>query len=115
MQVEDSSEEGLILKRHIIRHFDKEDVRTYGLSFAVETQPSSSLFGSVIIRRQQNKNHGRLKSAERFDIVYNPHFNPNSADRILFRTAVEKDHIGTYLVSLCKQACLSVQSLSYSL
>src|SRR3712207_8245214 len=36
-QVEDYDEEGLMLKRHIIRHFDKEDVRTYGLSFAVQT------------------------------------------------------------------------------
>lgn len=101
-QVEDNSEEGLILKRHIIRYFDKEDVRTYGLSFAIQTQPSSSMFGSVIIRKQQNKNPHKLKSLERFDILYNPDFNPNSGELVLFRSAVEKDHIGTYLVSLCK-------------
>lgn len=101
-QVEDNSEESLILKRHVIRYFDKEDVRTYGLSFAVQIQPSSSLFGSVIIRKQQNKNPHKLKSLERFDILYNPDFNPNSGELIMFRDAVEKDHIGTYLVSLCK-------------
>jgi len=101
-QVEDEHEDSLQLKRHIIRYFDKEDVRTYGLCFAVQAKSSSSMFGSVIIRRQQNKNPHRLKSLERFDILYSPDFNPNSSELIIFRESVEKDHIGTYLVSLCK-------------
>jgi len=100
--VGDTGEEGLILKRHIVRYFDKEDVRTYGLSFAVQIYASSSMFGSVIIRKQQNKNPHKLKSLERFDILYNPDFNPNSGELIMYRDGVEKDHIGTYLVSLCK-------------
>ncbi len=101
-QVEDNSEDGLQLKRHIIRHFDKEDVRSYGLCFAVQTKPSSSMFGSVVIRKQQNKNPHRLKSLERFDILYTHDFNPNSSDLIMFRENVEKEYLGTYLVSLCK-------------
>lgn len=101
-QVGDTGDEGLVLKRHIVRYFDKEDVRTYGLSFAVQVYASSSVFGSVIIRKQQNKNPHKLKSLERFDILYNPDFNPNSGELIMYRDGVEKDHIGTYLVSLCK-------------
>jgi rubredoxin len=101
-QVGDTGEEGLILKRHIVRHFDKEDVRTYGLSFAIQIYASSSMFGSVIIRKQQTKNPHKLKSLERFDILYNPDFNPNSGELIIYRDSVEKDHIGTYLISLCK-------------
>jgi len=101
-QVGDTGDEGLILKRHIVRYFDKEDVRTYGLSFAVQIYQSSSMFGSVIIRKQQNKNPHKLKSLERFDILYNPDFNPNSGELVMYRDGVEKDHIGTYLVSLCK-------------
>ena len=46
-QVEDNCESGLQIKRQIIRYFDKEDVRTYGLSFAVKTRRFSSMFGSV--------------------------------------------------------------------
>ncbi|MBD0288954.1 MAG: rubredoxin, partial [Flavisolibacter sp.] len=99
-QVED--EEGLLVKRHIIRHFDKEDVRTYGLCFAVQTKPTSSLFGSVIIRKQSTKNPHRLKSLERFDILYTKDFNPNESEVELFRENVEKEHLGTYLVALCK-------------
>ncbi|MFX8531478.1 hypothetical protein ABTM17_19275, partial [Acinetobacter baumannii] len=59
-QVEDETDEGLIIKRHIIRHFDKEDVRTYGLIFAVETLPSANMYGSVIIRLKPNKRASRL-------------------------------------------------------
>lgn len=101
-QVEDKTEDGLIIKRHVIRHFDKEDVRTYGLSFAVQTRLTSSMFGSVIIRKQELKNPDRLKSLDRFDILYKKDFNPNSSNLQMFRQNVEKEHLGTYLVSLCK-------------
>jgi rubredoxin len=101
-QVEDNSEEGLQLKRHIIRHFDKEDVRTYGLSFAVQTKPTSSMFGSVIIEKQQTKNPHKLKSLERYNILYRKNFNPNERESVMFRESVEKEHLGIYLTSLCK-------------
>ncbi len=101
-QVEDNNESGLVLKRHVIRYFDKEDVRTYGLCFAVKTKSSSGIFGSVIIRKQDKDNRSRLKSSERYEILYTVNFNPNSSEYILYRDNVEKDHLGTYTVSLCK-------------
>ncbi len=96
------SEEGLMLKRLIIRHFDKEDVRTYGLCFAVQTKAMSSLFGSVIISKQTVKNPHRLRSLDRYNILYKEGFHPNSSKLVLFRENVAKDYLGTYLVSLCK-------------
>ncbi len=101
-QVEDQIEEGLQLKRNIIRHFDKEDVRTYGLCFAVQTKTTSSMFGSVVIRKQPSKNPHRLRSLDRYDILYKKKFNPNERETVLFREGVEREHIGIYLVSLCK-------------
>jgi rubredoxin len=101
-QVEDNTEDGLVVKRHVIRYFDKEDVRTYGLSFAVETKPAASVFGSVIIRRIQKKNPHNLRSIDRFDILYRKDFNPNAGELMRFRENVEKEHIGVYLVSLYK-------------
>lgn len=101
-QVEDFSEEGLQLKRHIIRHFDKEDVRTYGLCFAVQTKPASSMFATIVIQKQQMKNPHRLKSLHRYNILYKKTFNPNEGETVLFREGVEKEHLGVYLVSLCK-------------
>ena len=101
-QIEDDSERGRQIKGHIIRHFDKEDVRTYGLCFAVQTKPSSKLFGSVLIRMQENKNPNKSRALDRYDILYKKEFNPNTDELIPFREGIEKEHISTYLVSLCK-------------
>ena len=101
-QVEDNCEDGLQLKRQVIRHFDKEDVRTYGLCFAVKMKTSSSIMGSVIIRKQETRNPGRLKALERFEILYTADFNPNTSHIISYRKGIEKEYLGIYLVSLCK-------------
>ncbi len=101
-QVEDGQEDGLILKRHIIRYFDKEDVRTYGLCFGIQVKSFSGGFGSVIIRKQPAKHSNRLKSLERYTILHTRGFNPNSGDLVLFREQVPKEYLGPYLVSLCK-------------
>lgn len=101
-QVEDGAEEGLQVKRQVIRYFDKEDVRTYGLCFAVQTRPASSMFGSVVIEKLQTKNPHKLKSLERFNILYKKNFNPNERENVLFRENIKKEHLGIYLASLCK-------------
>ena len=101
-QIEDNCEEGLNLKRYLIRQFDKEDVRTFGLCFAIKTQPHTGLFGSIIIRKLINESANQRKNLDRYDILYTRDFNPNSKDFILFRENIEKENLGVYLVSLCK-------------
>ena len=101
-QVEDICEEGLTLKRYLIRQFDKDDVRTFGLSFAIKTEPKSGLFGSVIIQKQLNEYANQRKALDRYDIHYMSDFNPNSKNLTLFRKNVQKEDLGTYLISLCK-------------
>jgi len=101
-QVEDGNNEGLAIKRQVIRQFDKEDVRTFGLCFAVKTQPKSGVFGSVLVRRQFALVRGQLKPLEKYDILYAAGFNPNSKEFILFRGNVDKEHIATYLIAICK-------------
>lgn len=101
-QVEDTSEGGLMIKRLIIREFDKKDIRAYGLCFAVKTQPKSDVFGSVLIRRQFNLIRGKLRPLNKFDILYSVDFNPNSKDYILFRSGIVKEHLATYLIAMCK-------------
>ncbi|MGV3768013.1 MAG: rubredoxin [Chitinophagaceae bacterium] len=99
--VEDGSEEGLMLKRMLVHHFDKEDLRTYGLCFAIKTKPKSGLTGSVVIRRQEMG--VKTKSAtDKFDILYTKDFNPNTRELVLFRSRVGKEEMGTYLSALCK-------------
>ena len=81
-QVEDTNEEGLGIKQSIIRQFDKDDIRTFGLCLAIKTQANSGLFGSVIVRKQLTTIRGKLKPLDRFDILYTEDFNPNSKNFI---------------------------------
>ena len=68
----------------------------------MKTQPKSGVFGSVLIRRQFSSIRGQLKPLEKYDILYTQDFNPNSKEYIMFRENVEKEHLGTYLIGLCK-------------
>ncbi len=99
-QVEDLCEDGLVLKRYIVSQFDRDDLRTFGLCFAIKTRPKSGLFGSVIIQRCEGKNAN--KRMDRYDILYTKNFNPNSKELILFRSQVAKENLPIYLASLCK-------------
>ena len=98
-QVEDLATEGLSLKKAIIREFDDEDVRTFGLSFAVQTRPKSEVFGSVVIKKRSI--FGGLSSA--FDIYHTTDFNPNTRELILFEKGVNKAHVPEILQRLTKR------------
>ena len=93
-QIEDNCEEGLNLKRYLIRQFDKDDVRTYGLCFAIKTKPNTGLFGSIIIRKLINSSPNQRKNLDRYDILYTRDFNPNGKEFILFRKDVQKENLG---------------------
>jgi rubredoxin len=101
-QVEDLNEEGLRLKRYLVRQLDLEDVRTEGLCFAIKTRPKSGLSGSVIIRKQEGGGAGQRKVLDRYDVLHTPDFNANSKEFILYREGLEKENLPIYLVSLCK-------------
>ncbi len=95
-QTEDATDDGLYLKKYIMQHFDKEDLRTCGLCFAVKTMARSNVFGSVVIKKRETKGNAV------YDISYARNFNPNVQEYILYRENVLKEHLGTYLVSLVK-------------
>ncbi|MGK6349999.1 rubredoxin [Parapedobacter sp. DT-150] len=99
-QIEDNKDDVAALKQAIIHYFDRGDVRTYGLCFAIQTRPRSSMFGSIVIRKLPD----RLKafgSSERFDILYTKDFNPNANELLSFKKGIPKEAIGKNLVSLC--------------
>jgi rubredoxin len=98
-QVEDSSSEGLSLKKAIIREFDDEDVRTFGLSFAVQTRSKSEVFGSVVIKKR--KVLGGIFHV--FDIYHTVDFNPNTRELVLFEQSVHKAHVPEMLQRLSKR------------
>jgi len=95
-QTEDATDEGLYLKKYIMQHFDKEDLRTYGLCFAIKTLTRSNVFGSVVIKKREGAGNTT------FEISHARNFNPNDQEYVLYRENVLKEHLGTYLVSLVK-------------
>jgi rubredoxin len=98
-QVEDLASEGLALKKAIIREFDEEDVRTFGLSFAVQTRSKSEVFGSVVVKKR--KIFGGISSV--FDIYHTADFNPNTRELVLFEKGVNKSHVPEILQRLTKR------------
>lgn len=98
-QVEELCEEGLNLKRQLVKEFEEADTRTYRLCFAVKTKRKSGLFGSVII----NKQHEGKKGTVLFEILHTRDFNPNSKDFVLFKRNVTIQDISLSLAQLCDQ------------
>ncbi len=98
-QTEDDSPEGLALKNYIINEFGKYDVRSFGLSFAIQTQPKSEVFGSIIIKKRRVL--GPLLSV--FDIYHSVDFNPNTREYELFERGLSKMHVPELLQRLTKK------------
>jgi rubredoxin len=98
-QVEDNTVDGLNLKKTIIREFDEYDVRTFGLSFAIQTKPKSEVFGSVVVKKRNSM--GSLLPV--YDIFHTVDFNPNTREYVLFDRGVNKVHVAEILQRLCKK------------
>lgn len=100
-QVEDLCEYGLNLKNYLVRKFNEEDIRTYRLCFAIKTQPKTGLFGSIIIRTQQDITQDSNLTEERFELLYTRGFNPNSKDFVSFKKCITKEDLAADLIELC--------------
>ncbi|MFC6998120.1 rubredoxin domain-containing protein [Rufibacter roseus] len=101
-QVEDQCAYGLNLKNYLVQKFNEDDVRTYRLCFAIKTQPKTGLFGSIIIRTQQDIANGATLTEELFEILYTRDFNPNSKDFISYKKGLSKEELHGHLVALCE-------------
>lgn len=101
-QVEDVSDEGLSLKHYLVRQFDRDDIRTFGLCFAIQLRQATRLFGLVLIRKRPPGKGIQPKALDRYDILYRKDFDACSDEYVLFRKDIEKDQLGPYLKSLCK-------------
>lgn len=91
--------DGFNLKKIVIREFDEYDVRTFGLSFAIQMKPKSEVFGSVIIKKRNAM--GSLLPV--YDIYHTPDYNPNTREYLLFERGVNKAHVGEILTRLSKK------------
>lgn len=106
-QTEDHTDDGTDLKNFIVRHFIRNDTRTFGLCFGIQTRPKSersdgSVFGSVLVRKRTVLRLGHVALISLYDIYYTENFNPNSRTYHLFERGLFKLHLPNQLNRLCR-------------
>ncbi|KAB7730986.1 rubredoxin [Rudanella paleaurantiibacter] len=101
-QTEDHSDEGSRLKNHILRYFERDDTRTFGLCFGIQTRPKTEVFGSVLIRKRPILRIGQLALFSVYDLFYTENFNPNSRVYHLFEKGLLRLHLPNQLNRLCR-------------
>ncbi|WP_019990604.1 rubredoxin [Rudanella lutea] len=101
-QTEDHSDEGSQLKNYILRYFDRDDTRTFGLCFGIQTRPKTEVFGSVLIRKRPILRIGQLALFSVYDLFYTENFNPNSRVYHLFEKGLLRLHLPNQLNRLCR-------------
>jgi rubredoxin len=91
-QVEDLCSPCLELKQQLVSEFEKADLRTYGLSFAIKRSPKSGIYGSVMIR---------ARMPDEFEIVHTRDFNHNTREFVIYKQGVAKADLSRHLTALC--------------
>ncbi|GAB3945181.1 hypothetical protein GCM10028805_13850 [Spirosoma harenae] len=102
-QTEDHTDEGTSLKNYVLRYFEKNDTRTFGLCFGIQTRPKSEVFGSVLVRKRPLVQLGQLALLSLYDIYFTENFNPNSRTYHLFERGLFKLHVPNQLNRLCRK------------
>lgn len=102
-QTEDHTNEGLQLKNHVLKYFEKNDTRTFGLCFGVQTRSKSEVFGSILIRKRPLLCIGELALLSVYDLYHTENFNPNSRTYYLVEKGLYKIHLPNQIERLCRQ------------
>lgn len=102
-QTEDHTEEGRILKNKLIRYIEKNDTRTFGLCFGIQTRPKSEVFGSILIRKRPVLTVWGLILYSVYDLYYTENFNPNSRTYLVFEKGLFLMQLGGQVERLCKK------------
>ncbi|TDE17208.1 rubredoxin [Dyadobacter psychrotolerans] len=102
-QTEENSDDGSNLKKELVSYFDKNDTRTFGLCFGIQTRPKSEVFGSVLIKKRAVLSIFQLSVLSVYDIYYAENFNPNSRNHILFEKGLFRFQLAGQVERLCRR------------
>jgi len=91
------------LKRYLVSEFDQFDIRTFGLSFAIQKK-SGERFTTVVIRsRNRIPLLGKYDFTRTYSIEYAYEFNPNNNHYIEFATGLSRNELPQALKELTKR------------
>ncbi len=89
-QVEDFSIDALALKQYIVKHFSKDDIRTFAICFGIKTRTKSEIFSSILVKRRALFTLGQREFFFVYDILCAQDFNPNERTGYVFRKNILK-------------------------
>lgn len=98
-RVPDFDEESINLKRHIISEFDKHEVRTYGLTFAIQTK-KVDLDGMVMIKKRPSKSVFKSKKNVTYNIYHTKDFEVNQKEYDVFKRDIPFQDLSKVLKKL---------------
>lgn len=96
-QVEDDSPEALSLKQSLIRAFDKDDLRTFGICFGIKTIPKTEVFASIMVRQRPWKWLNLIPIFKVYDISYTQDFDPNGRTKVYFAEGISRFNLAEQL------------------
>lgn len=83
-QVEDDCSDGLAIKRFLVKHLQREDVRTFGICIGIKTRKKSEVFSSILIKRRPLFTIAGIEFFHLYDILCAKDFNPNERTEYTF-------------------------------
>ncbi len=102
-KIPDLDEEALKLKNFLSRELDSVDVRTYGLTFAIQNKPVEKAASVLIEKRHEIDLFGFIKLIPNYNIYYTSGFDPNGHEFKLFVAKRPKLLLAEELLYLCKK------------
>lgn len=102
-RVPDFDRSAIELKQYLVNEFDKKDIRTYGLTFAVRTK-KVDLDAMIVVERTRSKAlFSENKLAGNFNIYHTKGFDENSNDYITYAENVNYKSLPLILQKLTNQ------------
>ncbi len=102
-KIGDLDDKATKLKNFLSRQMDSEDVRTYGLTFAIKTDNRDVAASVVIEKRYEINLFGKIKLLPHYNIYYVPDFDLNRQELKLFSAKRPKFFLVDDLLLLCRK------------
>ncbi len=98
-RVPDFDASALELKMYLVNEFDKNDIRTYGLTFAIRTQ-EVDLDAIVVIEKVPTRSMFKPQGSENYNIYHTKDFEPNQKEYITYSKNVSYSSLPRLLQQL---------------
>ena len=96
-QVEDNSKDALQLKQFLVKQFNDDDTRTFGVCIGIKTKMKTEIFCSILVKRRPLFSFFGIELFYLYDILCAKDFNPNERTGFIFSKNNPKFLLGEQL------------------